>query len=74
MFDIKIVSEIQDSLSLLINGKKYQYASDSFINSKFKWLLSKNKGSALAYLRKNATLSNCEDYDPNFHIEFPKKK
>lgn len=71
MLSINIESEDPTQITLLINGKRYQYASTESINSKFKWLLSKNKGRALAYLRKEAILLNNKDYDPNFHIELP---
>lgn len=73
MLIIKIESEDPTQITLLINGKQYQYASTEQINSKFKWLLSKNKGRALSYLSKEAELLNRKDYDPNFHIELPEK-
>lgn len=71
MLNVKIEAEDPTQIMLLINGKRYSYASTEQINSKFKWLLSKNKGGALAYLRKEAKLLNKQDYDPNFHIELP---
>jgi len=74
MLNITIESEDPTQITLLINGKRYYYASDEIVNSKFKWLLSKNKGRALSYLRKEAELLNDRgDYDPNLHIELPEE-
>lgn len=74
MFNVKIESEDPTQITLLINGERYRYASTEQINSKFKWLLSKNRGRALAYLRKEAELLNKQEYDPNFHIELPENE
>lgn len=75
MFNIVIESEDPTQITLLIDHKRYQYATTPHINSKFKWLLSKNKGKALSYLRKEGELLNKrKDYDPKFRIELERGK
>ena len=73
MLSIEILSESPIGLILLINRKKYNYASSPDINRQFKYLLKHNKGKALSFLRKNAELLK-KDYDPNFSIKLPENQ